>query len=598
MKALVIDAEMNAIRNPTKVHCVCTHSLATDKSETFTIWSWDQLKFLLSSHDTLIGHNISKYDIPYIERLLDIDLSHMCIIDTLVLSQLYDYNIDGGHSLRAWGHRLNLHKGDFAGPWDVRTKEMMDYCAQDVQVTKALYEFLVERLPLDTWLPVFELEAFIARKTFDMNQVGFFYDKEMADQYAVALDIQVEKIDKLIEQAFPPRVITNRIGKHGRPLKDQIVLFNPSSTKDVIDALWNAGWKPFEKTKGHLEYLKGRHVITEKKQRFDRYGWKINEENLTTLPDTAPEGIKLIVKRMILVSRVRKLVEWSKSYDPDTKAVHGNFDGIGTWSHRMAHSKPNLGNVSAKKTIKYKTEELNKLATDWGGKFRSLWQARPGKVLVGTDAEGIQLRVLAHYMNDPDFTFAVTSGKKEDGTDPHTMNMKRLGHVCKTRDIAKTFIYAFLLNAGNRKIGEILGVSPGEGGRIKEAFTNSYPGLAHLKGEVIPRDAGRGYFLGLDGRLVRCDSEHLMMAGYLQNGESIIMKTAVKIACEDIRLSDLPAELINVVHDEMIFETTPKYAEEVKRLTERAIMYAGQVLNLNCPMKGEGKIGRNWLETH
>jgi DNA polymerase-1 len=110
----------------------------------------------------------------------------------------------------------------------------------------------------------------------------------------------------------------------------------------------------------------------------------------------------------------------------------------------MAHQNPNTANIPNE----FDTAGRKKLL---GKELRSLWCAPKNRLLVGCDAEGIQLRIFAHYINDPEFTDALVKGKKDDKTDPHSLNQRILGSVCKSRAAAKRFIYALLLGAG---IGE------------------------------------------------------------------------------------------------------------------------------------------------
>src|SRR5690606_5104695 len=130
-----------------------------------------------------------------------------------------------------------------------------------------------------------------------------------------------------------------------------------------------------------------------------------------------------------------------------------------------------------------------------------------GNRLVGVDADGIQMRIFAHYTGDEKLINALLNGKKEDGTDIHSINREGLGHVCRSRDVAKTFIYAWLLGAGSSKISEILECSFSEARGAIDSFLASYPGLRSLKKEQIPSDAARGYFQGLDGRYVAVENE-------------------------------------------------------------------------------------------
>ena len=323
-----------------------------------------------------------------------------------------------------------------------------------------------------------------------------------------------------------------------------------------------------------------------------------DEEVLATLPETAPKEASLLVERLLVASRVRTLETWAAAYKAGR--IHGRFHTVGTWTHRMRHTNPNMGNIAAHKTIKYRGEALRKQAIDLGAKMRSLWISSPDTWLVGTDAVSIQLRVFAHYIKDPRFTESLIGDEEEKkrlGQDPHSLNAKILG---VSRDSAKTFIYAFLLGAGDAKIGEILGVGTSEGRLAKERFIQAYPGLVHLRKNLIPRDAKRGYFQGFDGRLIVCDSEHHMLAGYLQAGEAIVMKHACIKWREDVKKLGIRFRQVNLVHDEIQTEVfgNRSVAEKVGQIQADAIRWAGEKFKLNCPMAGSYQVGKNWLETH
>ena len=189
----------------------------------------------------------------------------------------------------------------------------------------------------------------------------------------------------------------------------------------------------------------------------------------------------------------------------------------------MAHQEPNTANIPNE----FDTQGHIKLL---GKELRSLWQAPKKRLLVGVDAEGIQLRIFAHLIDDKEFTDALVRGKKSDKSDPHSLNQRILGGVCKSRAAAKRFIYALLLGAGLWKLSQILECSDAECREALDRLLQRYTGWAKLKSEDIPRDARRGYFIGLDGRKVSIpgasvgERKHLAMSGYLQNGEALVMK--------------------------------------------------------------------------
>jgi DNA polymerase-1 len=185
--------------------------------------------------------------------------------------------------------------------------------------------------------------------------------------------------------------------------------------------------------------------------------------------------------------------------------------------------------------------------------------------------------------------------------------MQALGPVCKDRDTAKTFIYAWLLGAGIAKVAQILNCKNNEAKEAVTSFLNRITGLKYLKEEVIPRDANRGYFIGLDGRAVICDSEHLMLAGYLQNGESVIMKRANVLWRNRLLKEKIPFKQVDFVHDEWQTEVPDdlELATYIAKIQADSIRQVGEDLKLNCPMAGsilnqhkQLAIGANWSITH
>jgi DNA polymerase-1 len=336
----------------------------------------------------------------------------------------------------------------------------------------------------------------------------------------------------------------------------------------------------------------------EKKAHYDRYGWAVDESNLATLPDSAPQAAKDLVKWLTLEGRRKALVEWLK-YCGDDGKIHGKYWPIGAWTHRMSHSNPNQANIAApfQGSPKSPVEEIK---ARYDADMRHLWKASEGAWLVGTDAEGIQLRILAHYMKSQPYVDAICNGNKEDETDIHNMNKKALGPICRNRDNAKTFIYAFLLGASIPKVAEILNCSTKEASQAVKNFLEALPGLKKLKDWTIPNDARRGYFTGLDGRKVKCDSEHLMLTGYLQNGEAVIMKHANILWRTWAKSEGIPFKQVNLVHDEWQTEVygTEEQAKRLGELQCKSLEQVGKDLSLFCPLAGNTKIGRSWYETH
>jgi DNA polymerase I-like protein with 3'-5' exonuclease and polymerase domains len=211
------------------------------------------------------------------------------------------------------------------------------------------------------------------------------------------------------------------------------------------------------------------------------------------------------------------------------------------------------------------------------------------------------MRVFAHYVNDPKMIDAIVKGDKSDGTEIHSLHRRALGElICKSRDVAKTFIYAWLLGAAIPKISEILECSLPDAKKANNGFLELYPGLQELKDKRIPADAHRGYFTGLDGRLVVCPDEHRVLAGYLQNGEKIIMARACLEWHNRLIKEKVPFEFINFVHDEWqtLVPDDDETANYVARCQQEAIENQAQQLGLNLPLAANSNFGYSWAETH
>lgn len=284
--------------------------------------------------------------------------------------------------------------------------------------------------------------------------------------------------------------------------------------------------------------------------------------------------------------------------------VHGRFSGIGTWTHRMSHKSPNMGNIATAKSIKYNSKELKDKATELGGRMRSLWCAQGDAYLVGTDMESAHLRIFAHLINDEKFTEALLKGDKKLGTDPHSINASILRDggrgLDADRDRSKTFIFTFLNGGGTGKVASIFGASPSRAKEALSKFIESYPGLKAFKEKDAKAWARRGYFIGPDGRFVVNDSDHHMLAGYLQNFEATMMKKANIIWRQKANELGIKFKQVNLVHDEYVTEVygTEEDAWRLGHLQADAIRMVGELYGIRCPMGGETKVGKNWLEVH
>jgi len=499
---------------------------------------------------TISGHNIIGFDLPVLKRVWGWEPSEATVcLDTLIMSRLARPDREGGHSLKRLAILAGLQQKDefavedFDGPV---TQEMIDYCLQDTRANADVFEWLVRELAgFDERSVMLEME--VARLTREQEANGFCFDFDMASDLYVAHDTRMQEITAELQAVFPPIVTERWSEKTGKQLKDHVEVFNPGSRQQVARRLEGKGvkWTKFTE--------KGNTIVDE-----------------TTLKEQShiPEAA-LVLEYLTLGKRIGMLRSWLDNCKGGR--IHGRVNTIGAVTGRMSHSSPNLAQIPSE------------------AQYRRCFTVEPSNRLVGIDASGLELRMLAHYMQDDDYTSTILDG------DIHATNQEAAG--LPTRDDAKTFIYAFLYGAGDKKIGSIVGGTDWEGRALKTRFLNNTPALSKLI-DKVKRLAGKEYLPGLDGRRVHVRSEHAALNTLLQSAGAIVMKQALVLASDRLRQMRIPYRLVAQVHDEFQVEVPEPYAEQVGRVFRNAIRRAGRELGLRCPLDGEYQIGNTWAETH
>jgi DNA polymerase I-like protein with 3'-5' exonuclease and polymerase domains len=564
-----------------------------------TKYSLDYGIDLLISADTIVFHNGVMFDAPAIKKLYGVDLSDK-VYDTLLVSRLIYTNLFekdlakkqrkvegkllGSHSLKAWGKRLGNFKDEIETDWSTWTPEMQEYCEQDVQVTLTLYKMLQNHSYSEEAI---KLEHDFARIIQRQIARGFSFDKKKAEKLYIELlerrNVLHEELREVFGTWYEKKAdkIPKRTANYKDPLRPSVIKdvpysevkhfqFNPASTQQIERRLKEVyGWEPTEFTPSGLAKLDAETF-----------------ENMEGI-DEAP----LLGEYFTLNKLIGYIAEgnqaWLKVFNEDTGAIHGDVITNGAVTGRCTHSRPNVAAVPS-------------TAKPYGKECRELFKAREGYKLVGTDASGLELRVLAHYMGDPKYVETVVNGNQEDGTDVHTMNQKAAG--LPTRAKAKTFIYGFLYGAGDAKIGQIVGKGAKEGKALKAKFLRNLPKLKKLLAGVKEASGRRGYVYGLDSRKIITRSSHSSPNALLQGAGAVIMKKALVILDESLKREGFVAgedyEFLANIHDEWQAEVKEEILERYIELSNDSIRLAGEYFNLDCPMAGETGVGSNWASTH
>jgi len=619
--ALLFDIETDGLLD----QLTTIHSIAIKNIQTGRVYSChdhdplgiaptiaDGLEYLAKG-DLIVGHNIITFDIPAIQKLHPGWKPGGIVRDTLVLSRLiwsdifpmdmelrrkrpsFPSQMMGRHSLEAWGHRLNVYKGSFGKTtdWSEWTPEMQSYCEQDVEVTEALWNLIVSK---DYSQEAIELEHRVREIIWKQEQNGVYFDVAKARALYSELAPKRAELERDLRTIFEPWwVPAQRYQGTGKPkvfipkgnnrkygyvagaamCKIKLVEFNPGSTEHIADRLKKLrGWNPIEFTKTGLP--------------------KVDEDILKNLPYPEAEPI---AEYLMLTKRISQIAEGNQAWLKCEKdgMIHGGVVTNGAATGRMTHRYPNLAQVPS---------TYNKKGpVPYGKECREMFYAPEGYVMLGCDASGLELRMLAHYMarwDDGAYAREVLSG------DIHTMNMIAAG--LPARDPAKTFIYAYLYGAGNPLLGGIVLPHGNQaqrgkaGAKLRHKFQSNIPALKMLQEGVKAAAAKRHWLRGLDGRRLPVRSQHSALNTLLQGAGAVVMKQATVnqwTMLEDNAFieGDHWFQELNV-HDENQLYVRKGLEDEIGPICIQAIVAAGEHFKLRIPLDGEYKSGANWAETH
>jgi DNA polymerase-1 len=543
---IYLDLEADGL-DPTTIWCVVTRYNGVNTVHTRP----DTLREALAGSLSVVGHNLIGYDLPVLERLWGLSVAPERVIDTLVLSRLFDPSKSGGHSLRNWGEELGFPKGDH-DDWTCLSPEMIDYCMRDVEVTEAVHKKLVTDMSEFSQQSV-ELEHKVQYVVQQQERNGWVLDQELARELCATFKERMNEIEADLQAIFPPIIEQRYSEKTGKRLKDKVTVFNVGSRQQVADRLTSKGavWSELTPT--------GKPMVDEKTLKENSH---------------VPEA-EQVLEYLLLQKRYAQVNSWLEHVEDDGR-VHGRVISNGAVTGRMTHQSPNMAQVPAGHSL-------------FGHECRSCWTVPQDSKLVGFDASGLELRMLAHYMNDEEFTNVLLR------EDIHTRNQQAAG--LETRPQAKTFIYAFLYGAGDAKIGTIVGGTARDGRTLKQRFLRNTPALESLRTRTA-RAAGRGYLTGLDGRRLRVRSEHSALNTLLQAAGAIVMKQALVTLDDYAKLWKINYKFVGNIHDEVQSEVVAKQAEKFGWLAVECLKAAGISFELRCPLDGEYKVGSTWAETH
>ena len=421
--------------------------------------------------------------------------------------------------------------------------------------------------PLPDWCT---LEHEVAKLLTQQEQHGWYFDERAAWQLASALQTELEETKKLLRNRHPfvagsvfnPKRNNKTQGYYAGCESVRLKELNPTSRDHIAWVLTTFyGWKPTQMT------ATGKAMIDE-----------------IILTEIASGGISIaaefakcldITKKLGMISEGTNA--WLKLCTTASRVHHHCSVGCATF--RMSHKNPNLAQVPSDE------------------RFRKLFKATPGQVMVGADLSGIELRMLAHYLARYD------GGRYADillNGDIHQTNADKIGI---SRRLVKTVTYAFLYGAGDQKIGLSYdntlssSAAKSKGKEIRNAYIEAIPGLDDLLA-AIRTASERGYVKAIDGRKVLVDSPHKALNFCLQSSAGVVAKRWLLINQQTINETKLCCSQLAFVHDELQFECDPEHAKDLSTSLVYSAAAAGEYYKLRIPIAAEAKQGTNWSEVH
>jgi DNA polymerase-1 len=657
----VFDIEANGLLDDvTVVHCAVFIDPITRDTKVFTPDTIPEMFKFMDTQPVLCGHNVIGYDFPALLKVHGYKYKGK-VVDTLVMSRLLCPNrtvppkmvqdvrdkrkqgvparLSGPHSIQSWGYTLGMGKVDH-DEWDTFTPEMLNRCKMDTAIQVLLLQHLKTlmgalKFPKDVMDRTFSVFQILQ----DMEQYGWLFDVQKAKRSCSLLEHWMSRIERVIQPRLPRMseaaestvngavnwvrkpfltsgkyaAITTRTFPEleGKTAKEGVVggpfsrvrfrTLDINSRNEMVQFLLQQGWVPRE---WNYQTDDNGRVVKDHKGNPIRSSPKLNYKD----PFDGVQGVEgqLLAKwvqcrhRHSLITGLLELVR------PDGR-ISQRITGIAD-TGRLTHG--GIVNIPGGRSF-------------FGHRIRSLFIAKKGYTLVGTDSVSCQDRCLANRANNQAFTDMLLNGDKSKGTDGHSLNMKAINKallpfkVQITRDDAKNHGYGWKFGASDKKLGSMVGLGMEVGALIRAALAEVSSAQAALVDDLTRQwestakvrmsDYGRpqlygGTVQGLDGRPIRIELPHTILVYILQSDEAIIMQYALLLLKE--RLDKMgwvhgrEYGFVGNIHDEFQAEVRDDLAQQYADLSARAIREASRRLNCVVLQEGDYSIGQSWAETH
>ena len=627
MRVCVGDLEGDGLLDTiTIIWCGVFKDLYTKEVFKFRPHQIPEMLSFMDTVDVLIMHNGIGFDWPALEKLYGYEYKGKKV-DTLVMSRLLDpkrlvpfmcpNKKAGPHSVEAWGYRVGRGKVEH-NDWSQFSEEMLHRCAEDVEIQCLIFNELEKEFNSGDWKDALKLTQKLFTYLHKQAEYGWLVDKDHLVSCISLLDHWITRIDKALAKHLPLIVEIQETKEGGQYKYIKKPFLKSGDYSESVKTWYNAGVDPLAfVVSGPFTRISFRKVDLDSaietkdfllKSGWEPAVWNTNDAGERTSPkldkDDPFEGItggvgRLVAKRVQCKQR-RSIIE--------------GLIGIIRPDGRIA-SRVNSIAVTGRATHRG-IVNIPKASSFFGKQMRKIFTSRDGYVLVGTDSDSCQLRMLAGRMNNPEYTDALCNGDKKLGTDNHSLTAK-IGEL-ESRDIAKNVMYCLLFGGGDAKLAKTAKKPVGSGPDLRDRLYRGLDGLGDLmdrltkewrssakkkyNGKFNRMEHYNGYITGLDGRPILVPSEHQVLVYLLQSDEAIMMSAAYcrfhMMMERDRYIYGEDYGTVCWYHDEFTVECKEGIADVVAEYSEQSIAWAGKFFNISCPHIGDAKIGKNWYSIH
>jgi DNA polymerase I-like protein with 3'-5' exonuclease and polymerase domains len=518
-------------------------------------------KLLSAARPVKIAHN-AKFDSKWTKHTLGVELGGL--FDTLLASQLVAAgDQDERHGLESVASRFlneTIDKAERLSDWSGElSPAQLEYAARDASVLLPLRERLIERLKADALLRCAQLEFECVLPVASMELAGIYLDEHRWREQLVIVERKratlAEELQNMLAEESPQASL------FGGPTRMDI---NLDSHVQLTKALKRLGVPVPDSTRNwKLQPLAAEHKVIEKLLEY-----RTVQKALTSYGENILNEI-----------------------NPKTGRIHADFRQIGAPTGRFACTNPNIQQVPH--------------AIEYRRCFRADPRGVPKKLVI-SDYSQIELRILADFTGDQGFIDAFNSG-----ADLHRVTAAQvfgvpLDQVTKEqRDFAKRLNFGVVYGIGAQRFATMTGLSLTDSEDILRRYFATYRQLDAWLRDAANRALRERTARTISGRLARFrfDPEDRQAASLAQrNGKNTpiqgssadILKRALRLLHDKLR--DTSAQLINIVHDEVVVEAEAGQAEEIAKMVEDAMCAAGEEYVKKVPVKVETEVADEWVK--